>query len=170
MVITATFGWAIAFTVPHLITTLSGRAARTLYSPSGRSTPPKRGYSMAESLVMRGLYDDGIAAYRTAIAEDPTDSTPYIRIARIYRDRMSDPEQAAAWFSRALREPEIGRGTATLVRRELVELYEKMGRPERAAPLLARTAEELAGEPEGDWAAEALARIKKSMAGEADSE
>lgn len=56
-------------------------------------------------------------------------------------------------------------GLATLTRRELLGLYEgKMGAPEKAAPLLARMAEELGDTEQGSWAREELARIKRFVA------
>ena len=65
----ASFGWAVSAIIPGIASLVSGRAARTLYTPSGRSTPRKKSYSLAESLAARGLYEDGIAAFEEAIAE-----------------------------------------------------------------------------------------------------
>ena len=50
-------------------------------------------------------------------------------------------------------------------RRELIELYRgKMDAPTRAAPVLARMAEEYDGTPEGAWAAAELAEVKALIA------
>jgi hypothetical protein len=55
---------------------------------------------------------------------------------------------------------------AYLAVRELVELYTaKLGDSRRAAPLLARMAEERVGTPEGDWAARVLTDLKADMNG-----
>ena len=127
-------------------------------------------YSQAESLTARGLYDEAIAAFEAAIVEDPSDPTPYLMVARIYRDRLARFEDAARWFKRALDESTLPAGIATLARRELIELYvTKMGDPARAAPLLARTAEEQAGTTEGEWAARELVRVKATISGEAEA-
>ena len=167
----AFIGWAGSFFFPLILSSVSGRAAQTLYAPSGSSTPKQREYSLAESLVARGMYDEAIAAFEEVIAEDPSDPTPYLRIARIYRDRLTGLDQAAGWFKRALDESSLSAGTATLARRELVELYvSRMGEPGRAAALLARTAEERAGTTEGEWAAEELTRVKAMIAAEAEAE
>lgn len=72
---------------------------------------------------------------------------------------------AARWFRRTLREAATGPGLATLVRKELIELYvHRLAQPERAAPELARMADELAGTPEAEWATRELATVKARMA------
>lgn len=151
-----------------LITARSGDAARVLYAPSGRSTPHRKEYSGAESLVARGRYEDAITAFELAIAEDPRDPTPYLRVARIYRDQLGRLEDCARWFRRALREADLQAAPAALaVRRELVELFvHRMKTPGRAAPELARMAEDWAGTPEGEWAARELADVKRSLTGD----
>ena len=162
--------WALAFLVPLGLSVLSGQAAGRIHNPSGRSTPSRKEYSQAESLVARGLHQEAIDAFEVAIAEDGADPTPYLRIARILRDHMGRFEEAAGWFKRAIRESAIPPGTSLLATRELVELFlTKLDDPGRAAPLLARVADERAGTPEGEWAARELAAVKAEIAQGADS-
>lgn len=142
----ALIGWTISFAFPLVLS------------------------SLAESLTARGMYDEAIAAFQAAIAGDASDPTPYLMIARVYRDRLGSFEEAALWFRRALDESTLAAGTATPTRRELVELYVKMGEPARAAPLLARTAEQRAGTAEGERAARELVRVKATIAGEAEAQ
>lgn len=159
--------WAIAFFLPLGLSALGGAAAGQIHNPSGRSTPARKEHSHAESLVARGLYQEAIDAFEMAIAEDPSDPVPYLRIARIQRDQMRRYEDAARWLKRALAEPTLPAGSAHLASRELVELYTtKLNEPRRAAPLLARMAEERAGSPEGAWAAAELVRVKATIAAE----
>lgn len=168
--VTVLVGWAITFFGPLLILRGAGRAGSVLYTPSGRTTPRKREYSLAESYVARGEHQAAVDAFEEAVLEDPTDPRPYLRIARIYRDELADPEAAARWFKRALAEAETPAGVALLARKELVELYRvRMGESRRAAPILARIAEEAADTPDGAWAAAELARIKTEMAGGPDT-
>lgn len=168
IVLFAAFGWSVSFVIPLAASVLGGRAARTLYTPSGRSTPRRQGYSYAQSLAARGLHRESIAAFEAAIAESPGDATPYVRIARIHRDGLGEPEDAAHWLKRAIREADLSEASGTLVRRELVELYvSRMKEPARAAPILARMAEELRGKPAGAWAADELARVRAMIAGDA---
>lgn len=141
-------------------------AAGTIYNPSGTTTPHKREYSRAESLVARGSYEEAVTAFELAVAEDPTDPWPYLRVARIYRDHLGRFEDSARWFRRAFRE---SRAAPVVARRELVELYvHRMKEPGRAAPELARMAEELAGTPDGDWAVAELRHVKELVAARAE--
>jgi hypothetical protein len=40
-----------------------GGAAHVVYAPTGSTTPPDRDYSRAESLAVRGHFDDAIGVY-----------------------------------------------------------------------------------------------------------
>lgn len=156
--------WGLGYLLIQMIVRGSGRFATGLYNPSGASTAHKKEYSYEESLVARGLYEEAATAYELAAHENPGDATPVIRLARILRDHLERYEDAAKWFKR-VPQAGAGAGEAFLARKELVELYwHKMNEPQKAAPDLARMAEELAGTPEGDWAAGELAAIKKIMA------
>lgn len=158
-------GMALTFVFPLVVAAASGGAARTLYNPSGGSVSRKREYSHAESLAARGLYDEAVAAFEVAIAADPADPAPHLRVARIHRDRSRRYEESARWFKSALERTESGSALALLVVKELVELYTgKLATPARVAPLLARFAEERAGTPEAAWASEELRRVKGEMA------
>ncbi|MCH8138190.1 MAG: hypothetical protein IH926_04425 [Proteobacteria bacterium] len=139
--------------------------AKGLYNPSGSATPHKKEYSFPESLAMRGLYDAAISAFELVIVEEKsTDPTPFLRIARIYRDDIQRYEDAARWFNRALRESDMHTGLQSLVRKELVELYRvRLDKPQKAAPMLARIAEDMEGTPDGEWAAQELRDIKQRM-------
>jgi tetratricopeptide (TPR) repeat protein len=160
-------GLGLSIATPLIVAALGGRAAGSLYNPSGSGTPRKRGLSHAESLAARGLYDEAIDAYRVAIGEDPTDPTPHLRVARLERDRRGRHEEAATWFKSAFALMEQGTGPALLTLKELVELYTvKLSTPARVAPLLARLAAERPDAPEGAWAREELARVKGAMRGD----
>lgn len=157
-------GWILVSLGTLLIASSAGSAASTLYAPSSGAPLRKKEHSQAESLVARGRYQEAVDAFEVAVAEDPSDATPYLRIARVYRDHLGKPEDAARWFRRALRESKMPEGTAFLTRKELVELFtHRMAAPERALPDLARMAEELAGTPEGEWAAAELREIKARL-------
>lgn len=165
--LTTLLGWASAYFGPLLLTHWAGRAASTLYSPSGNSTPHKKEYSLAKSYAVRGEYQLAISAFISAIEEGPSDPAPYLLIARLKRDKLNDAEGAAKWFKRALSESTMNQGVLLLARKELVELYEKhMDQPAKAAPVLARIVDEHADTPDAEWAVGELRRIKGLMAGE----
>ena len=158
-------GWAFVSASVYLLATSAGGAASNLYAPGSGSTPRPREYSQAESMVARGLYPEAVTAFELAVQEDPSDPTPYLRVARIYRDHLRAWDDSARWFRRALRESTIPAGQAHLARKELIELYtHRMGAPEKALPELARMAHELEGTPEGAWAEGELRSIKEGMA------
>jgi len=161
--LTLFMGWASSFFGPLLIADMAGRVGQNLYAPSGRSTPRAREYSLAESFIMRGLYEEAGVAFQEAIDEDPTDWQPYVRMARLKRDRTADPEGAAVWFRRALSEPVMPSGPRLLAIKEYVEICERLGSPQRALPILARVADVYPESVEGRWAAEELGKIKQAM-------
>lgn len=149
----------------------SGRVAQQVYAPSGSTTPRKAEYSYAESLAVRGDYADAITAFELCVVENPADPGPYVRIARIYRDELEDFPSAERWFKRLRNEAQVDHGMDVLARRELIELYRgKMDAPTRAAPVLARMAEEYEGSPEGAWAATELAEVKALIAGQGEQD
>ena len=152
-----------------LVSEKVGGVAHVLYAPGGRSMRPNRDYSRAEALAVRGHYDDAIAVYQEAIDEIPSDPEPYLRIARLLTDKMNDPENAAVWLERALEETELRDRWEMVLVRELTELYRhRVGTPARAAPLLARIAERYEGSPDGEWAREELADVKRLMTEDAE--
>ena len=144
----------------------SGRLAQQVYAPSGATIPRKAEYSYAQSLAVRGDYGAAIGAFELCVAENPADPAPYLSIARIYRDELKQFADAERWFKRMGRDAKVERGMDVLARRELIELYRgQMEAPNRAAPVLARMAEEYEGTAEGSWAAAELAEVKALMAG-----
>ena len=134
-------------------------------APAGRGTTPARDYSLAETLAVRGHYDDAIAVYQEAIDEIPSDPEPYLEISRLLTDKVSDPEKGAVWLQRAIMETELPASWEMVIVRELTELFRhRIGAPARAAPLLARIAERHEDSPDGEWAREELAKVKRLIA------
>ena len=146
------------------VASLAGRGASALYMPSGASTPRKKGYSRAEALAVRGEYQAAMNEYEAAIAADPCDPEPYLRVARILRDGLKRPADAAFWFRRARREAHLSQGQEIRTLREAAEIYlHHLQEPRKAAPELARLAEAFPETPDGRWASEELARVKEEM-------
>lgn len=157
-------GWAFVVALPLAIMAAAARAGGSVYAPSGSSTPHRSEHSRAIALVARGLHEDAIAELARAVDEDPTDSGACILIARILRDELDRHEDASRWLRRALASGTLSKGGVGAVWRELIELYvTRMRAPERAAPELARMAEELAGTADGAWAAGELKAIKRDI-------
>jgi tetratricopeptide (TPR) repeat protein len=147
------------------VTALAGRGASGIYMPTGVSTPRKREYSRAEALLVRGDREAAIAEYEAAIAADPSDPEPYLRVARILRDQLKRPADAIPWFRRAVREARPSPGLERRALREVAEIYlHHLREPRKAAPELARLAEAFPATPDGRWAREELGRVKEEMA------
>ena len=149
------------------IAAASGRGASALHLPSGATTPRKKEYSRAKALEVRGEYEAAIRAYEVEILDAPLAPEPYLRIARLFRDELKEVDSAVQWFRRAQREAALSPGESIRVYRELAEIFlHTRGEPRRAAPELARLADEYPHTPDGQWAARELAEIKEEMARE----
>lgn len=148
-----------------LLTSGAGRVAGTIHAPAGHGGGPRRPYSMAEALVLQGRPEEAAAFYQLLLEEHPAETEAYLRLARLHRDRLGDPEEGARWLRLARERCDLTSGQERMVARELVELYRhRLADPARAAPELARLAERFAGTPEGTWAREELAEVKRLIA------
>jgi len=149
------------------IQAVAGKGATLLFMPSGSSTPAAHGFSKAEALAVRGDYEAAIVAYQAVILDRPDEGEPYLRIGRIYRDDLMQPEAALPWLRRALLEARLSRGQEIMTLREVAELLiHHTEDPGRAAPDLARLAETYPDTRDGAWAREELARVKARMRGD----
>ena len=146
-------GAAVIFGFAFLVSEGGGKIGSRLHLPSGRTTPHKAEYSQAQSLAVRGDYAEAADAYELSVLEHPEDPEPYIRLARLHRDRLDDRERAVRWFRKALRDSAISSGQEIMVLREIVEIYtHRLDEAARAGPYLARIAEKYPETPDGQWA------------------
>jgi tetratricopeptide (TPR) repeat protein len=153
-------GGLAVMAVVFLVSEGAGAAAGSLFHP-GQGKRRRSEHSWAASLAARGRFDEALAAYEDAAREDPSDPEPFLRGARLLRDDLRQPDEAARWFRRARERLSRGSAREMAVSRELVELYLRKGSdPRRALPELARLAELHAGTPLGDWALEEKGRIR----------
>lgn len=151
----------------YLVASRAATAGASIYFSSGRSTPARAEYSLAESLAARGLLDEAVREYERHAAEQPRDPEPLWRLARLCRDRLDRPEDAVQWFQQILALETLTPAGRTLASRELVELYvRRLRMPERALPVLARLAERLPGTPDAAWARRELTELKRMVHGD----
>jgi tetratricopeptide (TPR) repeat protein len=128
--------------------------------PSGATTPREFEYSLGESLVARGRYEDARTEYLRNVEENPDNPELCLRVARLHRDHLKDYEGSVAWFRRAITLAS-NEGTEYLAVRELVEfVVMKVDDPKRAFPDLARFAARYHGTERGEWAARYLSEVK----------
>lgn len=131
----------------------------------GGKMKPSHQYSYADSLVVRGMYDAAMRAYREAAEEEPGDPEPFLRIGRVLRDKLGRPDDAVASFREARAADRASPQQVNLATREIVEtlLYRTEDR-RTAIPELARLAEQAAGTKAGDWAQRTLTELKRELA------
>lgn len=158
-------GFLLGFLLTFIVTTFfiegAGAVAGTIYHPSGKSTPPKREYSYPESLVARGHYDEAVTAYQLCCADFPEDPEPYVRIARLYRDRLEAYEDALFWFKRARSDATVDKGRELLITQEIIEIHtRKLDAPKKAIPELARLVDRFPEDPVADWAKGEIVRLR----------
>ena len=130
----------VAYRLSLALTTGSGAVMGQIHNPQG--TPVVREYSRPQALAARGNFREAIDAYGDAVAVYPEDPEPYLRIARLLRDKLHEYEEAVTWFKRARVESNLDSGRELLVSQEIIEIYRRrLEAPERAIPELARLVE-----------------------------
>ena len=170
--------WALGFFVGILAgvyliatrVTMGGvRAAQTIYNPSGKATPYRQQYSHAQALVMQGKYGLAAEAYEIAALESDGDPEPYFQLARLYRDKLHQHEDALAWFRRARTDAHLSGGQELLAIQEIVALYTRhLGTPRKALPELIALTERFPNTPAAEGAERELAEMREMLARERD--
>lgn len=141
--------------------------AGQIYNPSGSSTPAKREYSYAESLVARARYEEAAPAYELYCIEYPEEPEAYFRLARLYRDHLGQFEDAISWFRRARSDAKLTPGQELLAIQEIIEIYlQKLGTPRKAIPELALLCEKFPDTPAGQAARRELTEMRELLARE----
>lgn len=147
-----------------------GGAAKTMeqiYNPSGETTPRRAEYSYAQSLVMRGRYEEALAAYELHAIENSDDPEPYFQAARICRDHLERYEDAVSWFRRARADATMTRGQEVLAIHEIIELYmRKLKTPRRAIPELAMMVDRFPDTEHAEAARRELGELREMLARE----
>lgn len=142
-----------------------------VYHPSGASTPPRREYSRAEALAVQGHYEAAIDAYEVHVLEDPGDPEPYMRLARLFRDRLHRPADALQWFLKARRQALMSPGQVLFLIQEIVELYvHRLDEPRKAIPELAELCWRFPDSPATPRARRELEALRASIRADYDGE
>ena len=157
----------LAYFLPLFILQRVSNAGASIYGGSGASTPALRQYSLADSLVARGQTQEAAEAYKMLAEDFPADPEPRVRLARLLRDKMADPQSAAEWFKKALAAEGIEPAMSIAITRELIELFiHKLQKPAWALPYLAQLAENHPEHPVASWARAEYADIKSAQLAE----
>jgi tetratricopeptide (TPR) repeat protein len=141
--------------------------AQTVYNPSGDSTPYKQQYSYAASLAIRGRFQEAAAAYELHVIENPAEPQPYIELARLYRDKLKQYDDALAWFRRARTDAKLGPGQELYVIQEIIDLYVgHLKTPRKAIPELTLVCQRFPATPAARAAERQLAEMREMLARE----
>ena len=140
----------------------AGRAASSIYAPTGNSTPHQPGYSEQLAMAMRGNVPAALASFEALIAGAPDD--PHVRLAaaEMYATRGKDPRRAAELYRQARMLPGATRGHEMTATNGLIDLYRgPLADPARMRSELRRLAERFAGTAPGEMAKRALEDLKR---------
>jgi tetratricopeptide (TPR) repeat protein len=160
-------GAAGTFLIANRFVKGAGRGIEKL--SSGESTPHTPDYSRPESLANRGQFEKAIEAYEEYIWASPEVPEPYVRIARIYRDKLDRAGEAERWFRRARTDSRMPAGLDLLTTQELIELYlHELGAPRKAIPELAHICSAHRDTPAAKVAEEELTDLRAMLESEAD--
>lgn len=152
------------YLLPLILAEKAGTAGASIYHSTGRSTPPVREYSLADSLAARGMLTEAAEAYELLSQDYPLDPEPRVRLARLLRDRMQRADDAAMWFRSAILIQDLDSAVEIGLLRELSELFtHKLKTPEKALPWLSRLAQKYPQHSGGLWARTEMTEIRQAM-------
>lgn len=162
-------GAVVVWFIVRWIPELAARWVGGSLEPSGATTPRRAEYSQAQALEAQGKYGEAADAYEVAAVESEGDPEPYLRLARLYRDKLHQPDDALAWFQRARTDAELTSGQELLVIQEIVDLYtNRLGTPRKAIPELLTLSRRFPDSPAAQAAERELAEIRDMLARERD--
>lgn len=117
-------------------------------------------FSIQESLIARGRFDEAVASFREHLAAAPDDVPARYRLATLHLRERRDPSAAEEELL-ALRRRPLDPGTALLVSNHLVDIYRATGQKGRLMAELTRMMREHPGTPMGEGAAKLLEELRR---------
>lgn len=118
-------------------------------------------FSLQESMVARGRFDDAVESFRAHLAEHPDDIPARYRLATLHLRERKDPAAAEEEFF-ALRRRPLDPTTTLLVSNHLIDLYRATGQRGRLMAELTRMMNDHAGTPMGAGAAKLLEEVRRA--------
>ncbi len=94
---------AIAYVLPIF----TDKVSDMVYSDSGEA-PEQDSLSLARGLVAQGEYESAIEEYTKAIEKEPNNRLAWTDVAKIYADKLKQPELAVATYRSAIDSVEWG--------------------------------------------------------------
>ena len=156
-------GFPVAFLLTLLTRGLSAGFATEfigrLYSAKG--TARQHEFSIQESMVARGRFDEAVESFRSHLAEHPDDIHARYRLATLQLRERQDPAAAEDELL-ALRRRKLDAGTALLVSNHLIDIYRATDQRGKLMAELTRMMKEQAGTPLGDGAVKLLDELRRA--------
>jgi hypothetical protein len=157
----AVIGFLIGRQVGKVVFGGSESAAKSIYMPTGASTPYSTQYSHIDAIEARGEIRDAIDNWEAAAAAEPLNPWPLIRAGELYMRTLKEPAIALERFKSARAVPTIATEHHLYVTQKLVDLYlGPINDRGRGLVELRRLIETYPDRREAQFAREALARLK----------
>jgi hypothetical protein len=161
VVLAGVIGFLMGRQVGKMVFGGSERAAKSIYMPTGASTPYTTQYSHIDAIEARGEIRDAIDNWEAAAAADPLNPWPLIRAAELYMRTLKEPATALERFKAARAKPAIATEHHLYVTQKMVDLYlGPMNDRGRGLVELRRLVETYPDRREAQFAREAIARLK----------
>jgi tetratricopeptide (TPR) repeat protein len=109
--------------VVHVLPAIAHRFTHAVYDSA--EMVEKDPMHDARSLVAQGEWSAAIEAFKVAAAADPLNRLPWVEIAKIQRDHLEDPAEAALTIRTALEKQEWQANDAAYFLFRLAELYDE---------------------------------------------
>jgi hypothetical protein len=153
-------GWVFVYFTSQWITNTTATAISRIVLPTGRSTPYAHTFSLQDSLVAQGNFDEALELYEAHLARHHDDVEAHSRTAELYL-RAGNAARAAAVFVALRRIPGVPQSRELYATQRLVDIYlESLGDQGRALVELRRLVERFPATVEAHHAREAIARLK----------
>jgi hypothetical protein len=154
-------GFLIGRQVGKMVFGGSERAAKSIYMPTGASTPYATQYSHIDAIEARGEISDAVANWEGAAAQEPLNPWPLIRAGELYMRTLKDPATALERFKSARAVPTIAAEHHVYVTLKMVDLYlGPLNDRGRGLVELRRLVETYPDRREAKFARDAITRLK----------
>jgi TolA-binding protein len=120
----------------------------------------QQGYSIQESLIARGRFDEAAESFRVHLMEFPDDTPARYRLATLHLRERKDPAAAEQEFLNIRRRPH-DRSTAKLLANHFVDIYEATGQTGKLMAELNRMLKEWPGTELAAGAVKLLEQVRR---------
>lgn len=124
----------------------------------------QQGYSIQESMIARGRFDEAAESFRVHLMEFPDDTPARYRLATLHLRERKDPASAEQEFLNIRRRPH-DRSTAKLLANHFVDIYGATGQTGKLMAELNRMIKEWPGTELAAGAVKLLEQVRRERGG-----